>query len=159
MVARKSYEGTEVSVSKSQEELRALLRKHEAAQFSFGEGRDWVGIEFIHNDQLVRLRCPLRVPTDADLKERNRKVGRSKEENAEALLNRDAMRVWRVLVWSVKARLVAVEEGLETFEQAFLSHLVDPSSDKTIWQQVREPIEEGAFQLGGQGLRALGPGR
>lgn len=48
---------------------------------------------------------------------------------------------------------------METFEQAFLSHLVDPSTNVTLWEAVRVPIEGGAFQLGGAGMRALGPGR
>lgn len=159
MAARKSYAGTEVPVEKSQGELRSLLQKFGATQFTFGEGRDWAGIEFVHNDQLVRLRCPLRQPTDQQVASWKNAAHVATAEAVARLLDKEAMRVWRVLVWSVKARLVAVEEGLESFEQAFLSHLVDPSTNVTLWEAVREPIEGGAFQLGGGGLKALGPGR
>ena len=155
--SRRSYESTTVPVAKSQAELRGLLQKFGAQQFTFGEGRDWAGVEFLHADHLVRVRCPLRPPTDSAVQAQMKASHRSIAESTTALLDREAMRVWRVLVWSVKARLVSVEEGLESFEQAFLSHLVDPSSGRTLWEAVREPIEGGALQLGGPGLRALNP--
>jgi hypothetical protein len=153
-----AYNDTNVPVEKSQQELRELLRKFGAMQFSFGEGRDWAGLEFVHDEQLVRVRCPLRQPDDRQISSYNKAAHTPTAESVMRLLDKEAMRVWRVLVWTVKARLVAVEEGLETFEQSFLSHLVDPSSDKTLWQAMREPIESGMLKLGGPGLRALGRG-
>lgn len=159
MPAKRAYDTTDVPITKSQEELRGLLQKFGAAQFTFGEGRDWAGVEFVHNDQLVRLRCPFRLPTDQQVKSYDHGAHVGSAQATVRLLNREAMRVWRVLVWSVKARLVAVDEGLETFEQAFLSHLVDPASHLTVWEAVREEVTAGAFQLGGSGLRALGRGK
>ena len=158
MTARRSYEGTPVPVSKSQGELRTLLQKFGAQQFSFGEGRDWAGLEFVHAEHLVRVRCPLRTPTDGEVTAFNRSSHKGVADAAIALLDREAMRVWRVLVWTIKARLVAVDEGLETFESTFLSNLVDPSTNTTIWEQMRQPVEGGMFALGGPGLRALNPG-
>lgn len=153
----RSYETTSVPIAKSQSELRILLQKFGAQQFTFGEGVDWAGVEFVHADQLVRVRCPLRAPTVEQIRAQ-RKVSRLPEDRTVDLLaNREAMRIWRVLVWTIKARLIAVEEGVETFESAFLSHLVDPASNRTVWEQVREPIEAGMLRLGGPGLKALAP--
>lgn len=154
----KSYGSTTVPVAKSQAELRSLLQKFGAQQFTFGEGRDWAGVEFVHADHMVRVRCPLQTPNDKQVQSQSTSSHRSLAEATTTLLDREAMRIWRVLVWVIKARLVSVEEGLETFEQAFLSNLVDPSSDRTLWEAVRQPIESGAFQLGGAGLKALGRG-
>lgn len=157
----KAYGSTDVAVSKSQDELRVLLRKHGAEQFGFAEGAGWAGIEFVHRGGLVRLRCPMLV-TDEDVKRwrsaSNKSRSQSEAETRALVTEREAMRVWRVLVWSLKARLVAVEEGLETFEQAFLSHLVNPATGRTVWEDVREEVEAGALQIGGAGMRALGPG-
>jgi hypothetical protein len=36
----------------------------------------------------------------------------------------EARRIWRVMAWNLKARLISVEEGVETFAEAFLAHLV-----------------------------------
>lgn len=150
----KAYESTNVPVAKSQDELRGLLRKFGAQQFTMGEGEDWAGVEFVHADMVVRLRCPLR--TGDNLPPDNRH--RSTAEKEATVYEREAQRVWRVLVWSVKARLVAVDEGLETFEQAFLSHLVDPATKTTVWERVRDVVAQGALRHGGPGLAALMPG-
>jgi hypothetical protein len=152
MSAAANYSSTDVPVSRSQDELRGLLRRFGADSFTMGEGTDWVGVEFVHGGMLVRLRCPLR-PYDDRLASRPHKKRLTPETWQEA----EAQRVWRVLVWSVKARLVAVEEGLETFEQAFLSHLVDPATRRTIWQRMQELVESGAFAIAsGSGLPELG---
>lgn len=36
----------------------------------------------------------------------------------------DEARLWRCLVASVKGKLISVEEGIETFDQAFIGHVV-----------------------------------
>jgi len=159
MPAGEAYASTEVAVSKSQEEVRGLLLRFGADQFSFGEGRGWAGIEFVHAEHLVRIRCPVRVLTDEDFtvlaKQRRQSIDKVRAAGQEQELRR----VWRVLVWTVKARVVAVEEGLETFEQSFLAHLVDPATQRTLWQLMQEPLEAGVMRIGGSGLRELGSGR
>lgn len=155
MPTTKPYGSTTVPVSKSQEELRGLLRKFGADQFTLGEGRDFAGVEFLHDDVLVRMRCPV-VSDEAAIERDTRHVGRAEKEATAS--ERERARVWRVLVWTVKARLVAVEEGIETFEQAFLAHLVNPSTGRTIWQDVGPEIELGGLRLGSGGIPALGRG-
>lgn len=152
MVQRKPYERTEVPVQRSQDEVRRLLLRFGAEQFTFGEGRDWAGIEFVHADQLVRLRCPVVLGDPALVTDRGHISHTDRQAKADEA---ERARVWRVLVNSVKCRLVAVEEGLETFEQAFLSHLVDPGSGATVWEAMRPSVEGGAFHLGRGGLREL----
>lgn len=147
-----NYASTEVPVARSQDELRNLLVRFGAEQFSFGQGPDWAGLEFVHEDHLVRFRAPLGAYDEAKAR-RPHKTRLTPATWPEA----EARRVWRVLVWSVKARLVAVDENLESFEQAFLAQMVDPSTNKTIWQNVRELVETGALRQGGPGLRAIGP--
>lgn len=157
-MAPKAYDSTKVPVSKSQEELRQLLRKFGAEQFTMGEGDDWAGVEFVHSDTVVRLRCPIR-PFDEEAARAEATEKRVAYATIAARYgDHEAARVWRVLVWSVKARLVAVEEGLETFEQAFFSHLVDPVTRRTIWERVRDEVAAGALKITGPGLKALGAG-
>lgn len=151
MTARKPYEGTSVPIWRSQDELRKFLIRFDADQFTFGEGRDWAGLEFVHHDVLVRVRCPVKPGDPALVK--GHLASDDKQGKAD---ERERERVWRVLVHSVKARLVAVDEGLETFEQAFLAHVVDPGSGRTVWDQMQPAIASGAFRLGGPGLRELG---
>lgn len=155
-----AYAGTDVPVERSQEELRRLLRRFGAEQFTFGEGADWVGVEFARARTRVRLKAPMDYqPTDADVAAHNRRLKATLVEAREALVGREHRRLWRVLVWAIKARVVCVEEGVETFEQAFLPHLVDPGTGETVWEQARAAVEAGAFAIDGPGLLALTAGR
>src|SRR4051812_5308701 len=53
-----------------------------------------------------------------------------------ARASRKAKRIWRVMHWNLKARLVAVDEGVETFEEAFLAHLLDERTGMTIYEHL-----------------------
>lgn len=159
-----AYENTEVSVEKSQGDLRKLLTKYGADRFTFGESVDledvrWAGVEFTHDGHLVRMVAPLKPP---DEKWVRGKVQRARSKTREDFVaehhEQEARRIWRVVFWSLKSRLVAIEEGVETFEQAFLAHLVDPASDRTLWQHIAPSVEAGTLKIGGRGLPALTAG-
>lgn len=163
-----AYETTQVTVEKSQGEIRKLLHKHGASQFRFSEGTDdelrwWAGVEFIHHDHLVRIAAPLKDLEGRASRELDAKVRRARTKTREDFLaehyEQEAKRIWRVIYWSLKARMEAVDEGLETFEQAFLAHMVDPGTGKTIWDVIRPHVESGRMHVGAGGLPELGAGR
>jgi hypothetical protein len=156
-----AYSSTEVQVEKSQGEIRKLLHAHGAANFSFGEGTFegtlWALVEFVHHDQLVRVRVPLKEPDPKAVQAKvQRAISRTKAQIVDEMVEQEARRIWRVLFHGLKARLVSVEEGVETFEQAFLAHLVDPASGHTIWEKAKGLIESGAMRQGGPGFD-MGP--
>ena len=44
-------------------------------------------------------------------------------------------------IWfMVKAKLVAVDEKVVTFEEAFFADIVMPETNKTVWETAREPL-------------------
>jgi hypothetical protein len=47
---------------------------------------------------------------------------------------------WRALLLSIKAKLVSVESGIETFEEAFMAHVVMPDGS-TVSEHVKPRIE------------------
>ena len=156
-----AYENTPVAVDKSQGDIRKILRRQDADQFQFGEatmpdGTRWAGLEFVIDATLVRMRVQMK-PADEKWVEGKVKRARSKgrEDFLEEHYEQEERRIWRVLYWSIKARMEAVEEGVETFHQAFLAHMVDPGSNRTIWENIRGQVDAGALQIGGQGLREL----
>lgn len=162
-----AYASTEVQVEKSQGEIRKLLTGHGAKSFSFAEGTHggviWAAVEFVSGDTRVRVQVPLKEP---DPKAVNLKLQRTRTKNkaqiVDEMVEQEARRIWRVLYHGLKARMVSVTEGVETFEQAFLAHLVDPVTNRTLWETTKEFIASGAMRLGGAGLvmgpPALGPG-
>jgi hypothetical protein len=64
--------------------------------------------------------------------------------------NREA---WRALLLCIKAKLVSVESKIETFEEAFLAHVVMPDG-KTAYEHTRPRIA--AMYKGGE-IQALLP--
>lgn len=163
-----SYEKTEVPVSRSQEQIRDVLTKHGASSFNFGEsfmsdGGDGrvgtAGVEFVYDETRVRIIAFLRAP---DPKMLRKKIADARSRTAvqitEEMRAQEAKRVWRVLHWVIKARMEAVTEGLETFVQAFLPHIVEPTSGMTLWDIMSPAVDDGALKIGGVGMRALGRG-
>ena len=76
------------------------------------------------------------------------------DEIRDVLYEQEERRIWRVLAWNLKARMVAVDEQVETFEEAFLAHLLDPQTNRTIFEQL---ADTGTVQLA-QPLLALTAG-
>lgn len=161
-----AYETTTVPVDKSQGAIRQLLVKHGADQFTFGDGGGpvaWAGIEFAHAGLLVRMRAPLKVDED-ELRQTWEKHRRNQGKKTEVEWRRqhveqEQKRIWRVLHWTMKARLEAVEERVETFEQAFLAHIVDPATNRTLYERLQPALERGVFDVGGPGMLELGTGK
>lgn len=162
-----AYEQTDVAVEKSQAEVRKLLYAHGARNFSFSEtevdGISWAAVDFIHHDQRVRIRVALKALDANELNARARRaVSRTRSQIEHEMREQEGRRIWRVLFHGLKARLVSVQEGVETFEEAFLAHLVDPVSGMTMWDALRGAVEDGALRSGGPGLNlaqlALGSG-
>ena len=160
-----AYESTNVAVEKSQGNIRKLLSQFGASEFQFGEGtgtsdEKWAGVSFRHGGHTVMMQAPLKTPSESEYKvlkaKAERAHSRTYQEIEDEHMEQEHRRIWRVLYWSLKARMVAVEEGVEEFEQAFLAHLVDPRTGITIWQHVQPAIEQGQFRIGGSGVKALG---
>lgn len=152
-----AYEKTVVPVEKSQGEIRKLLYQHNATNFAFTEtaieDTRWAAVDFVLHEQRVRVRVPLKSPDPkaVRIKASNART-RTAADIEREMFEQEAKRIWRVMFHVLKARLVSVEEGVETFEEAFLSHLVDPVTGLTMWEAVKGAVERGALKPGGPGL-------
>lgn len=114
-----AYETTKVAPEKSQADLKRLLKKHGADAFQFSEGvrEDGTrGIELLFRREGIFVKIRLSLKTDKEQEER---------------------RAWRVLFYGVKSKMEYLEEGVETFEQSFLAHIVNPSSGMTIYEELQ----------------------
>lgn len=159
-----AYETTEVAVSTSQGHIRDILQRHRVTELQFGEGTDerggWARVEFVRQQHVVRITARYRPVDRAVVAEKERrsrtKTGRQIEQD---LTQQEARRVWRVLYWTLKARLEAIDEGLEVFEQAFLPYLVNPANEMTVWEGFKDVVLGGALRVNGAGLPALPAGR
>lgn len=147
-----AYATTNVAVERSQAEIRKLLQRFDVERLAFGEERDednrrWVAVTFEARRLGVRMRVPLKAINEHDVRA---KTLRSRTKGVVDIRNemyaQEERRIWRVLAWNLKARLVAVEEGLESFEEAFLPHLIDPRTNRTIYEHL---AQDGRVELPG----------
>jgi hypothetical protein len=139
-----AYETTAVPVEKSQGEVRRLLAKHGVSRTIFEEARDdfgqrWASISFAHGTLAVRMRVPLKQVDEREVRAKAQRAHtRTADEIRDQMYEQEEKRIWRVIAWNLKARMVAVEEKVETFEEAFLAHLLDPQTGQTIYEQLAE---------------------
>jgi hypothetical protein len=129
-------QGTEVTVDRSQTELRNILRKYESDGIAIAETRDGSVIEFMSRDR--RIRFVMKMPTLEEF-DRKRDGSRRTEAQKRTAQGAEERRRWRALVLVIKAKLEAVESGIVTFEDEFLAQTVLPDNT-TVSQQVQEPI-------------------
>lgn len=155
-----AYSSTTVPVERSQGEIRKLLVGHGCQRLAFGEERDdmgqrWAAVTFQAGAHGVRMRVPLKLVDERTVSAKYQRArSKTRDEIRDGLYEQEERRIWRVLAWNLKARLVAVEEGVETFEEAFLAHLLDPRTGRTIYEHL---AEEGRVELAAP-LLALNPG-
>lgn len=100
----------------------------------------------------VRLTVPLQ--TAAEVSD-GIKRKRGDEKAAQRRLEQAHRERWRALYLALKAKLVSVETGVETFEEAFLPHLV-LAGGSTIFEHLRGQLGSGSV-LSDAPLQ-LGPG-
>ena len=119
---------TQVTVDRSRAEVENLLKRFGAEGFAYAweGGQETIG--FVYAGKRVRLSIPLP----------KRESYRSEEAWA-----KERRRRFRVLVLAVKSLLVAVEDGLVGFEEAFLSWFVTPSG-QTVGDLVVPQLEAAA---------------
>jgi hypothetical protein len=102
---------TKVPVQQSRNEIERTLIRYGATGVAFGweTGRALIG--FQTKDRRIKFVLPLVPPKQANQKQQEQFV-RSR---------------WRALLLNIKAKLEAVESGLETFDEAFMTHIVLPN--------------------------------
>lgn len=135
---------TSVSVARSQEEIQRLVRKHGARKVGTYSDDEAAIVTFQTREHTVKFRIPMPGPDDARVVAAASKSHRARNEAMEIALEAEQRRRWRALVLVIKARLEAVNEGVETFEEAFLAHIVTPGG-ATIIEELRR-IEKSSGQ-------------
>lgn len=141
--------GTTVGADRSKAEIERVLVRYGATKFAYFNEGDRAAIAFRVGDRGIRMRLPLPVPDDFARTEKNKvrpPAARAKE------CERATRQRWRALLLIVKAKLEAIESGVSTFDQEWLSFMVLPNG-KTVAEQVLPQVIEGksALMLGLEG--------
>lgn len=138
-------EGTTVPSDRSRAEIEKVVSRYGADSFGYGwqDRRAMIGFR-MHGKQ-IRFILPM---PDRNAPEFSRTpTGRPRTATAAAeAFEREVRQRWRALALVVKAKLVAVEEGVVTFEEEFGAYVVLPDG-RTVGEYLTPAIEQ-AYQSG-----------
>lgn len=126
MTTRRYAEDTKVPVSRSQDQIKDELRKLGADQIGVMEGKGQAFVVFKVRDTLYRLATPAAPKGQTD---------------------REHRRIWRSMGLLVKARSVAIRDGITTVEREFLADSVMP--DGTVLADHSQRLIQSAYKDGG----------
>ena len=139
--------GTDVTPQRSREELSRLLEKYGATGFGYIDHKEAAAVSFVLGGRTYRFL--LRLPALADFKSmppaKNRVFQPDRTPAQQKAAHDQAVRErWRALIAVIKGKLIAVDAGIETFEEALMQYIVVPGTDKTVAEYI-EPQIQAAF--------------
>lgn len=133
-------EGTSVDSVKSRMEIERMLQKVGCSHVGVMHEPGFAAVTFRKGSAVVQMRIGL--PTAKDAPRRGIGWDSRAAARAESWAEQAGRERWRQLLLVLKAKFTALEQGIETFEETFLAHLVlggAPLRDKLL-PAVREAI-------------------
>lgn len=127
------YTDTEVSIERSKERINLLLKKFGARGIQWTWLNNTETLRFLHEYDYKGVKHD--IVYEISIPEIGVKRGRSYNQK----LVRNDQQAYRIVLHIIKAKLTAVETGVETFENEFLSKILYQLSDGTV-QKVGDVI-------------------
>jgi hypothetical protein len=131
---------TEVSVERSRAEIEKILARWGATQFLYASGESGSVIAFQFKEKQFRFVLPLPDRTSKAFWFTPNQHRRRDEQGAYLAWEQACRQRWRALALNLKAKLEAVECGIESFEVAFMPYVVMPDG-KTVADHVLPALE------------------
>jgi len=119
--------GTTVAPEQTLMDIRKVLTKYKASAFGMVEDEKRVGVTFEMQGRRVRFVVPLPDREDRAYKYKTSGKGYRMGQFNPKLYEQGIRQRWRALLLTIKAKLESVESQIETFEEAFMAHLVLPN--------------------------------
>lgn len=139
-------EKTGVSPERSRTEIEQTLKRYGAEAFSYGvEGNSAVVI-FRANERYVKFTVDVPSLESDEVRwvaSGTRQRNMTERRNKQAQIERQR---WRALLLVIKAKLEAIDSGIENFEQAFLPQIMLP--DRTTVGDSAIPVIAEAYESG-----------
>lgn len=129
---------TEVSVEKTEAEIKSLIRRYGATKFMSFDEPGLAVIAFQMHDRHIRFNLPLPRADADEFKYNGRRQARTAVQRSAAWEQACRSR-WRALMLCIRAKLESVEAGIEHFEDAFLAH-IQLGDGQTVGEVMRPQI-------------------
>jgi len=123
---------TKVPVHRSQQEIEELVRAAGAKSFYRGDDQGKAIIGFQIRDRRILFELPLPTAKEFETVVRRGRTIRVPPGQVAQLLEQATRARWRALSLAIKAKLVGVEAGVESFDEAFLAQIVVPHEGRAV---------------------------
>lgn len=145
---------TKVSVEKTKAEIERIVSQAGADSFMSFSGKGEAKIAFELNGRRILFVLPLPDRGDREFWIHSR--GRRTDTAAYAQWEQACRSKWRALFLTIKAKLESTEAGIESFDEAFLAHIMTPDGSRFAEIAVPE-IERAYTENGAPVLRLEAP--
>lgn len=135
---------TDVTSSRSRDEVERTLERYGADQFLYGWQDDAAVVGFRMAGRHIRFILPL--PGKGERRFTHHSRGSRTVEAALKEWEQAVRQKWRALALVIKAKLEAVESGIAVFEDEFMANIVLPGGE-TVGDFMRPQISE-AYRIG-----------
>jgi hypothetical protein len=140
---------TIVSVEKTHSQIKAMIKKAGATHFATMDDASQTTIAFSLKDRAIRFDLPTPARDDRKMALNGRGGPRTAEQRNAAWEQTNRSR-WRALYLCLKAKLEGIENGIETFENAFLANTQMPDGrtvSEVALPQIAASYADGDMQL------------
>ena len=121
---RQYAQGTSVSAFQSAVEIQQMLRKHGCGNLGSMDVDGRTIIMFGLGGLTYRIEAPIPDPADERFLAKAGNPYHQKGDFKQQAYDTECQRLWRSMVLITKAKLVAIHDGVETFEEAFMPYIV-----------------------------------
>lgn len=135
---------TDVSSSRSRDEIERTLERYGADQFLYGWQDNAAVVGFRMEGRQIRFILPLPGKNERRFTQHSR--GTRTPEAALKEWEQAVRQRWRALALVIKAKLEAIESGISLFEDEFMANIVLPGN-QTVGEFMRPQIAE-AYRIG-----------
>lgn len=115
---------TTVSTERSIGELKKIVQNYGGGDFAYIEKTDLAMVAFKINERTLQFKIDLPAKDDRKYTHTEARGNERPQSDAHRLWEKDCRQKWRVLVLLVKATFEAIDNGLMSFDQAFMSSIV-----------------------------------
>lgn len=121
---------TKVPIERTVGEIQRVLNKAGATGFAYATQENKAFIAFSFSSRSVKIKIKLPHPPSANANQASIKTYEQAKRS-----------IWRSLLLVVKAKVESIESGIETFDEAFLPHIL-LDHGQTVGEKIIHKIEE-----------------
>lgn len=133
---------TSVSIERSRAEIEATLARYGATHFGYMSEPGRAVIGFACRDRKIRFIVKLPDILSREFTHTPHRSARRSGEAQHEAWEQACRQKWRALLLAIKAKLEAVDAEIATFEEEFLAYVVDPETGTTVYESIRENINQ-----------------